>query len=404
MKKHTQPKQGSASKTNGALLALTAAATCLPALQAKAQQIAEDFEIGVRHHSYDEEALDQNNVLNQQLERYDIDVNQFRLVAPLSETMELKVDYQHEKMSGASPWYTFQQPGEAPKQVMSGASIEDTRTDVGVALKMALGRNVLTLGAARSDEDDYESQSFSIGYAIESEDRLTTWAFSADVSNDDIDPVDAEIFQTRPATTQGKHSNSYLVSYSRIMNKQWLTKIAVGFGRKTGYLSDPYKLVFANNNLIGDSRPEKKINRTIAVQNRIFIDSMDAALHLDYRFYDDDWDVQSNTIDLAWYQNVGAGFQIVPSIRLYEQSEAFFYETFHTEERADGNYSTDYRLSEYGAVTYGLKITKAFDNWSLMVSGEKYESGGDTFLADADEENPALLDFKLFSVGVDYRF
>ena len=392
------------SKTNNALLALSAAAACLPSAQAKAQQIAEDFQIGLRHYSYEEDAIDPNKVLNPVSERYDIEVNQFRLVAPLSETMELNVDYQHEKMSGASPWYTFQLPGEEPKQVMSGASIEDTREDISVALKMAFDRNVLTLGTARSSEDDYKSQAFSIGYSIESQDRLTTWSFSADVSNDDIDPVDAEIFTTRPATTQSKHSNSYLASYARVMNKQWLMKLAFGMSRKSGYLDDPYKLVFVDNNLLGDSRPGKRITHTIAVQNRIFIDSMDAALHLDYRLYDDDWSIRSNTFDLAWYQNVGAGFQIVPSVRLYEQSEAFFYENFHTNLRVDGNYSTDYRLSEYGAVTYGLKITKAFKNWSLMLSGEKYESGGDTFLASADVENPGLLDFKLLSVGIDFTF
>ena len=60
------------------------------------------------------------------------------------------------------------------------------------------------------------------------------------------------------------------------------------------------------------------------MQNRLFMDSADVALHLDYRFYDDDWDIQSNTIHVAWYQNLGSGFQLVPSIRLYEQSESFF--------------------------------------------------------------------------------
>ena len=287
---------------------------------------------------------------------------------------------------------------------MSGASIEDTRKDYAATLKVALERDVLSLGAARSTEDDYDSTSFSVGYAKESEDRLTTWSFSADVSNDDIYPVDTETFGTRPDTEQSKHSNSYLVSYARIMNKHWLMKVAAGFSRKSGYLSDPYKQVFVTGSLIGDSRPEKRISRTLAMQNRLFFDEFDAALHLDYRFYDDDWGIQSNTIDLAWYQNLNAGFQIVPSIRLYEQSEAFFYESFHTEQRPDGNYSNDYRLSEYGAVTYGLKITKAFENWALMLSGEKYQSGGSKFLADAESENPALLDFTLISVGVDFTF
>lgn len=391
-------------KKNNALLALSAAAACLPAMQAKSQQIAQDFEIGVRNYNYEESALDQEQVLNQQLDRYDIDVNQFRIVAPLSETMQLNVDYQHEKMSGASPWYTFQLPGEEPKQVMSGASIEDTRKDMAAALKMAFDRDVLTLGAARSTEDDYDSTSFSVNYVKESEDRLTTWTFGADVSNDDIYPVDADIYRTRPATEQSKHSNSFLLSYARIMNKHWLLKVAAGFARKSGYLSDPYKQVFVAGELIGDIRPDKRISRTLAVQNRYFVDAADAAMHVDYRFYDDDWGIQSNTIDLAWYQNLGSGFQIVPSVRLYEQSEAFFYETFYSETRADGNYSTDYRLSEYGAVTYGVKITKAFENWALMLSGEKYQSGGSKFLADAESENPALLDFTLISVGVDFTF
>nr|WP_229527008.1 DUF3570 domain-containing protein [Planctobacterium marinum] len=309
---------------NNALLALSTAAACLPALQAKAQQITQDFQLGVRHYNYQESAVPVENVLNQQYERYDIEVNQFRLVAPLGDNTQLNVDFQHEKMSGASPWYTFQLPGEAPKQVMSGASIEDTRRDLSASLKIALDRDVLTLGAARSSEDDYESQSFSVGYAKESDDRLTTWAFSADVSNDDINPVDAEIYRTRPASEQSKHSNSYLASYARIMNKHWLLKIALGLSRKSGYLSDPYKQVFVEGALIGDARPDKRISRTLAVQNRYFFDDVNAALHVDYRFYDDDWDIRSNTLDLAWYQNWDFGIQIVPSVRLYEQSAAFF--------------------------------------------------------------------------------
>ncbi|XOV81281.1 MAG: DUF3570 domain-containing protein [Aestuariibacter sp.] len=388
---------------NSALLALTAAATALPGI-AQAQQIAEQFEFGVRHHAYDEEPISASETLSPQLDRYDIDVNQFRLVAPLSENWQLNLDYQRETMSGASPWYTFQLPGEGVKQIMSGASIEDTRTDVSASATYAWDRKGITFGIATSDEDDYESTSASLAYSFESEDRLRTYSFSTDYSDDEVSPVDADIFLTRPTTTQDKESYSFLFSLSQILNKNSIAKFSVSVARKKGYLSDPYKLVFVDNNLIGDSRPDQKTSKTFAVQYRYFADELNGALHADYRYYDDNWDISSNTLKLAWYQNLGMGFQLVPSIRWYSQDEAYFYQTFYTDTRDDGFYSTDYRLSEYGATTYGLKLSKRFDNWSLSLSAEKYESGGSDVLADASIENPGLLDFDLITFGFDIYY
>lgn len=387
---------------NNALLALTAAASALPGVNAA--QISDEFQIGYRYYAYDEEPLDPDNVIGPITDRYDIDVNQFNLIAPLSETMELSVDYQHEKMSGASPWYTIMGPDGKPLQVMSGASIEDTRQDAAMSLTSLHGRHSFVATAAVSKEDDYDSTSFALEYNLETEDKLGTYTLAWDVSNDDIFPVDADIYPTRPQTEQSKHSNSALFAYSHIINKQTLVKFSAGYSRKTGYLSDPYKVVFVDFRLIGDTRPETRYSRTAALQARYFSDSLNGAFHADYRFYDDSWDIQSHTFEFAWYQNIGWGIQLVPSLRLYSQNEAFFYEVFYEQTREDGYYSTDYRLSEYGAITYGLSLNKAFENWSLTVSAERYESGGDKVFADADVENPALLDFTLIAAGFNFRF
>lgn len=391
-------------KKQNALLALTTAATALPGVQANAQQIAENFEFGYRHHSYEEDPIAQENTLGDQLDRYDIDVNQFKLIAPLSDNMQLDIDYQTEKMSGASPWYTFQLPGQAPVQIMSGASIEDERTDIAAKLRYAWDRKSVDFSVATSDEDDYESLSFGFAYTFETNNRLSTHTLATDVSNDDIFPVDADIFLTRPATEQSKHSRSFLYSYSRIINKNTLTKFSIGLSRKSGYLSDPYKAVFVNFQLLGDTRPDTRTAKTATAQVRYFVDELDAAFHADYRLYDDNWDIRSHTFDFAWHQNLGMGFQIIPSLRLYSQTDAYFYEVFHEEVREDGLYTTDYRLSEYGAITLGLKLTKSFEDWSLTASFERYRSGANTGLASSDTENPALIDFDLVSVGANFRF
>lgn len=389
---------------NSPLLALTAAACTLPGVAAKAQQISDDFQFGYRYHAYEEDPIGGEQAIGPTLERYDIDVNQFRLVAPISESVELSADYQHEKMSGASPWYTILDGEGNPVQIMSGASIEDQRKDASLALRTVQGAHSAKLSAAVSDEDDYRSQSFAVAYSFESDDKLSTYSIAADVSNDDINAVDAELFTTRPATEQNKRSNSYLVSYARVLNKHTLVNVGVGYSRKTGYLSDPYKMVLVDFNLIGDSRPDSRNARTLSAQLRYFNDSLNGALHTDYRFYDDSWDIRSHTFDVSWYQNVGWGVQLVPSVRVYNQEKAYFYEPFYQTSRDDGFYSTDYRLSEYGAVTLGLKVIKQFDTWSLTASAEKYTSGGKKGLANADVENPALIDFELFTVGANFTF
>lgn len=392
------------STKNNALLALTTAATVLPGIAANAQQIAENVEIGYRYHKYDEDPIAADKMLEGSMERFDIDVNQFKLIVPLSDQVQLDFDYHTEQMSGASPWLTVLNAEGEAVQVMSGASIEEKRTDVATKMSYFFERQVLGVGVAHSDENDYESLAFSVNYSFETEDRLSTFGVAADVSNDDINPSDPDIYPERPATEQSKRSSSVLFSYTRVLNKQLVAKLSLGYAEKTGYLSDPYKLTLVAFNLLGDSRPDSRYSTTLSTQVRYFNDTLNGALHFDYRYYDDSWDIRSNTFKLSWYQNLPWDLQVIPSVRLYDQSEAFYYQIFYPEAPTNGYYSTDYRLSEFGAVTYGLTVNKTIDNFTFSIAAETYRSGGSKGFASAESENPGLLDFDLVSVGVNYRF
>ena len=195
-----------------------------------------------------------------------------------------------------------------------------------------------------------------------------------------------------------------LASYSRILNKTTMVQFGFGYIDKSGFLSDPYKVVFVEGQLIGDNRPDGRTAKTFFSRLRFFSEVANGALHLDYRYYTDNWEIDSHTIDLAWYQNIADDWQLIPSVRLYSQTSSFFYENFYESVRVDGFHSTDYRLSEYGAVTYGLKLEKQLNDWTFNILAEKYHSSGNLGFADADVENPALLDFTLLSFGLNYKF
>ena len=110
---------------------------------------------------------------------------------------------------------------------------------------------------------------------------------------------------------------------------------------------------------------------------------MNAALHADYRFYSDDWGIDSHTLEFAWHQNLANGHRLVPSLRLYSQTAADFYDVLHDQPRADGLRTTDYRLSEFGAMALALRWYRDAGDWSFNVGVEHYTSDGDLFLADA---------------------
>ena len=84
-------------------------------------------------------------------------------------------------------------------------------------------------------------------------------------------------------------------------------------------------------------------------------------MHLDYRFSTDSWGVNAHTFEASWHQPLGDGWQIIPRVRYYSQDSADFYAPVGTGEMLQqGVYSSDYRLSGFGAVSAGLKLSKEF--------------------------------------------
>ena len=64
-------------------------------------------------------------------QRYEIDLHQIHLLVPVGSRWDVGLDLAYETMSGATPWYIEPEAGSnKPLQVMSGATIEDARTDV----------------------------------------------------------------------------------------------------------------------------------------------------------------------------------------------------------------------------------------------------------------------------------
>lgn len=417
-----------------ALTALTTSALAIPGIvaPARADTPIEQASSSYAFSYYNEDNLDRNKRLPNggSLQRYEVLTHQIEFDLPVSNRMDAGVDFLYEKMSGASPWYVTAS-GDERLQVMSGATIDDTRYDLSADLDYYMEDAKDTIAAGFSKEQDYFSVHGSLGTERSFFDKNTTFSTSATFSYDWIEPNNPNLSLARPSAGE-KWSVDLFAGLSQLLSRTSAIQGTLNYKHSDGYLSDPYKAIkgFALNDVIvSDRRPDQKDQVSLLLRYRHHFEPITGSLHTDYRFYVDDWGVNSHTVEMGWHQNLFGWLTIVPGVRYYTQSQADFYDTVlqaGTIESTPGDRSSDYRLSPYGAISWKIKAETALEDLIDYQPGNRVEmlgfSGGiDLFLAfsyeryisdgafaiekvsDADEA-PALVNFQVFAVTLTGRF
>ena len=378
-------------KRSSPLAALTTAAMALPAFAAS-PPVESTLSVGVSN--YQEADVPPHLVVGGDNRRYDVNIRQFRLLSPVGRDWSLGLDLSRETMSGASPWGTSAGVDGEPALIMSGATIHDTRTETSLTATRYGEDHSIGLTLTRSEEDDYEAFSPALSGEWTFNDDLASLSAGLSYSNDVVEPTDAATFGR--VSREERRSRSASVGVSRVIDRSSVAYAGLSVTDHSGYLSDPYKL--------RDVRPEERREWALSVRYRHYLDSPDAALHLDYRYFDDDWGVASHTLHTSWYQNLGTWFQVVPNVRYYSQSEADFYRSVDDFGLPlDVHQSSDFRLSAYGAFTFGLKAIVRQPDWSLTISADRY-IGNEKYGLASGIPHPARLEFTLASVVLDIQF
>ena len=393
-------------KNKRALTALTSAALAIPGMSASVQAASVLTETVVQYKAsaYREADLDSSKLSGGSLERYEIDTQQVRAQLPLGENTDASIEFMYETMSGASPWFIL--PGQdGPVQVMSGATIHEERKDLQAKINNLLNdKTVISFIGGVSDEKDYFAVNAGLEALYEIPDTQLTLTAGIGYSDDELEPTDGSILPDRIVRAT-RDSTTAFVGLSQILSKTTVVQASLSYSLQRGFLSDPYKKVWIDDqaNTINDSRPDDRNQFVAQLRLRHFLPELKAAVHLDYRYFEDDWEVASSTIEAAWYQNLPGGWVFTPSLRYYSQTQAFFYAPYFFSARGDGFGSADYRLSPYGAISVKLRLEKRWQSLDLHAEWETYEASADYSLDSVDLENPGLVEFDILSVGLNWR-
>ena len=404
--------QRAARSGRGTLAMLTTSALALiPGLaqRAAAQSRENNWSIAYGYSMYSEASLPASKISAGSRERYDIDTHAFKLAAPIGGHISLGLDVTYEKMTGASPWLIQSDLSGDPVVVMTGASIEDARTDVLASVTYIGEKSRTTLSGGASMEDDYTAINFGFGREKDFNQKATTFSWGIGFSTDEIDPNDTS-FNPDP-TKHHKKTGTFSLGFAQVIDRASVAQSSLTLQYADGFLSDPYKLVSAGGINREDIRPGTRTQVSWLTRYRRHFERVHGSLHGDYQFSWDTWDVKAHVVELGWHQELFELLSLAPSLRYYTQSQAKFYAPyFALGLPAERDASSDYRLSPYGALSFKLRADLSLADWLRVpearvgVQYERYMSGKEFALGSISRENPALVDFSVLMVTLKTGF
>lgn len=384
------------------LQSLTAAALTLPGIRdaAKADTQILRPEVTTAYTRYDEGQ-----------KGYRVDVMQGRLQLPLGKGWDVTIGANKDAQAGPSvqafvpasitflPLSWSGSFSDIAEFTTGGSKIVEPRSDVSADFRYFAENKNFGIGVYLSQEDDYVARALNLKYQQRFNKNNTELTMAASVSDDDINPTPDSVplpFQLPRPRSKTKNTYRGVVGLKQDLTDKSYMQVAAAFVRDEGYLADPYIYSYVNGNatalrpagttqlfpfipgtpfgtvgtLVYDFRPKTKDSGVFEATFVQYIKCLDSAIHFDYNFCVNSWNMKSHAITISYYQPFAEVWEIAPSVRYYTQGKARFYSMVFD---VAGNApfptkplptkfenSTDRRLAKFGTINAEIIISRKF--------------------------------------------
>ena len=173
--------------------------------------------------------------------------------------------------------------------------------------------------------------------------------------------------QFTPFSSQARNSYSLGLGFSQILSRNVQMSLAADLVMQDGLLSTPFQRVyfsdvadsFIENFHLADDVERLPGSRTkIALGGRLnYYLNQTFVVRTYYRYYFDDWGIQSNTASIEVPIKISQKFTLYPSYRYYNQTQADYFAPYNQHLSTADYYTSDYDLSGYNADQYGFGIS-----------------------------------------------
>lgn len=249
----------------------------------------------------------------------------------------------------------------------SSASHADTRIYPSATWTMeneAKGSTV-GAGASLSAEFDYLSLGGNLSFAKKTNDRNGEFSAKVQAYFDQVSYVTPTELRTRGGGGGGegddyarnpRNSFSGTLSYSQIVNQRLQLMLIADLVYQSGYLGLPFHRVYWNNATVHiENLPDTRLKIPLGFRANYFLGDK-IVLRSFYRYYTDDWGLNSHTAQFETSIKATPFFSITPFYRYYTQTAVKYFAPKFGHTSADTYYTSNYDLSAFNSHFYGAGV------------------------------------------------
>lgn len=226
-----------------------------------------------------------------------------------------------------------------------------------------------------SRESDYFAQMVSGSYNHNVWHDNLNLSGGASYSWDHITPLADADTQGAPDYRRTVHWD---LTATQILTRTTTLRAGVEMNTVRGLQHDPYRNVYVAGTNVPEKHPNYRERRSFYIgMNQYFTNR--SSVNVEYRYYDDDWGVSSNTVGVKLYQYIDDSITLRYRYRYYAQGAAYFYRDDYTAVGGVEGYQTnDYRLGDFGSHLFGGRLS--WRPWP-SIGGPGFMSGAEVMFS-----------------------
>ena len=254
--------------------------------------------------------------------------------------------------------YTSASSDKIDPSTITSASYADNRIYPSLQWSMENENKGRTLGAgiSFSNEFDYNSLGINANFSRKTNNRNGELSVKAQAYLDKlrlIYPIELrspgdELYPTAPRNTF-----SGGLSWSQIINTKFQLMLEGELVYQDGYLGLPFhRVYFTDNSVHVENLPSSRLKIPLGIRASYFAGDK-FILRGWYRFYHDDWGINSNAVQAEIVMKLTSFFSITPFYRFYQQTAADYFAPYQAHSNTEEFYTSNYDLSQFKSHFFG---------------------------------------------------
>ncbi|MBQ4822602.1 DUF3570 domain-containing protein [Aquimarina sp. MMG016] len=295
---------------------------------------------------------------------------------PLNDDDVLAIDAGISAYTSASSSNVDPYDGDVPADpfvASSGASKKDVLVSFATTYSHSSDdrNDIWSANVSVASEYDYFSIGFGGSYTKLFNEKNTELSLKANVFLDTWNAIYPSELRDQPDfisfDDESRNSYSLGLGFSQILSKKLQGSLVLDVIQQEGLLSTPFQRVqFADvadvvvqNFIIGDDierLPDSRFKIAAGGRLHYYINEF-FTIRTFYRYYTDDWGINSHTASIEVPIKITDKFTLYPSYRFYNQTAADYFAPFNQHLSTSEFYTSDYDLSDFDANQYGFGVS-----------------------------------------------